>query len=90
MKNTELTDYERKQKNRLNKIHKLKRENVALGQKRKGLVHRMKTYPLESLNYYLENDAQLIYWYSEKIGRNSNKIQRLRTLIAQDKAKYES
>lgn len=91
MKNTELTDYERKRKNRLNKIHRLKRENLVLSAKRKAIEYEVFEKSQQSgwfvaIALLVKDISKL----SESIGKNSIKIQRLRTLIAQDKSKYES
>lgn len=56
MKNTELTDLERTQKNRLNKIHKLKNENRTLSSRRKYLVFEVK----RSQNIYLTSCCEAI------------------------------
>ena len=84
-----------KNKRRLAKIHKLKRENRVLGQKRSGYI---KTFELQGFtkedgtfwitrnfkHFYLQ-DVIYLNNLSEKIGRNSAKILRLRTLIKQSK-----
>ena len=69
------------------KVWKLKRLNVKLGQQRRHLSNTL---------YILNNKSELfsgvlmsltvqIKSISEQIGKNSNKIQRLRTLIQQEK-----
>ena len=87
------------------KLHKLKRENVVLGQKRKLLenslhieyevwknthVAREKHYRrfegiLNSCEKIIKNDLNNLNKVSEQIGKNSAKIQRLRTQIQQEK-----
>lgn len=54
--NTQLTYSEKKLKNRLNKIHKLKRENRVLSSRRKSLVSNIKL----SQNIYLTSCAEAI------------------------------
>ena len=82
-------------KRRLAKIHKLKRENVKLGQKRSSYL---KSFELQGYtkddgtfwvtrsfrHFYLE-DVLYLNRLSEEIGKNSAKIMRLRTLIKQSK-----
>ena len=69
------------------KVWKLKRLNVKLGQQRRHFLNTL---------YILNNKSELfsgvlmsltvqIKSISEQIGKNSNKIQRLRTLIQQEK-----
>lgn len=71
------------------KVCKLKRLNVKLGQQRRHLSNTL---------YILNNKSELfsgllmsltvqLKSISEQIGKNSNKIQRLRTLIQQEKYK---
>ena len=87
------------------KIHKLKRENVVLGQKRKLLENSLQfeyevwknTHVdqekhnrcfegiLNSCAKIIKNDLNNLNKVSEQIGKNSAKIQRLRTLIQQEK-----
>ena len=87
------------------KIHKLKRENVVLGQKRKLLENSLhfeyevwkNTHVdqekhsrclegiLNSCAKIIKNDLNNLNKVSEQIGKNSAKIQRLRTLIQQEK-----
>lgn len=105
MKNSQLTTFERKQKNRLNKIHKLKRENLNLSVKRKNLVKIVKNsqriYLLRCANtivdggnmqgYHNEYNKSIqevvdqAFRISEKMGANGIKIQRLRTLMKQQR-----
>ena len=92
----DLLTVEQRNTRRLAKIHKLKRENKVLGQKRRGYL---KSFDMQGFtkedgtfwvtrnfrHFYLE-DVLYLNVLSEKIGKNSSKIQRLRTLINQDKA----
>lgn len=74
------------------KIHKLKRENVVLGQKRKACYKEVKVYFTlwgNSGNGQAQLWLRKIENLSEQIGKNSNKIQRLRTLIQQEKLSEE-
>ena len=76
-------------KRRLTKIHKLKRENRVLGDRRKSCYKEVKAWFSKHGN---TGNAQALLWLkqinkiSEKIGKNSAKIMRLRTLISQSKA----
>ena len=87
------------------KLHKLKRENVVLGQKRKLLENSLhieyevwknthvarEKYNrrfegiLNSCEKIIFNDLNNLNKVSEQIGKNSAKIQRLRTQIQQEK-----
>lgn len=68
------------------KIWKLKRANVRLGQQRSALLNELNgSFNTVTLNYLVCVVAN----YSEQIGRNSLKIQRLRTLIQQEKKASE-
>lgn len=70
------------------KIHKLKRENVVLGQQRKEHYKEVKAYFTlwgNSGNSQAQLWLRKIEKISEKIGKNSAKIQRLRTQIQQEK-----
>ena len=73
---------------RLSKIHKLKQENRVLSSRRKSFMNKIQEQAREDevitargLFLYSNN----INCLSEKIGKNSAKIQRLRTLISQNK-----
>lgn len=70
------------------KIHKLKRENVVLGQKRRESSNSI--YIKQNKSELFSGDLMIalnnIKHWSEKIGKNSAKIQRLRTQIQQEKA----
>ena len=81
--------YKRKQNaRRLSKIHKLKQENRVLGDRRKSCYKEVKAWFSKQGNM---GNAQALLWLkqinkiSEKIGKNSAKILRLRTLIKQNK-----
>ena len=91
--NTSKVDYTNKR--RLAKIHKLKRENVKLGQQRSSYLKsfEMQGYTKDDgtfwvtrsfRHFYLE-DVLYLNKLSEQIGKNSAKIMRLRTLIQQSK-----
>lgn len=70
------------------KLHKLKRVNCVLGQQRsqlrKGML-KMLSCSLNCNSYTLNIVFDSIARMSEKIGKNSAKIQRLRTQIQQEK-----
>ena len=82
-------------KRRLAKIHKLKRENVKLGQQRSSYLKffEMQGYTKDdgtfwvtrSFSHFCLEDVLYLNKLSEKIGKNSAKIMRLRTLIHQSK-----
>ena len=79
---------EQRNKRRLVKIHKLKRENRMLASKRNRIIDKEITQRCEY--YYLsayntERYSRQLCRISEQIGRNSAKIMRLRTLISQSK-----
>ena len=84
--NTSKVDYTNKR--RLAKIHKLKRENRDLASKRKSYYKEVKSWFSSWGN---SGNNMAILWLveinklSEKIGKNSAKIMRLRTLIQQSK-----
>ncbi len=85
--------------NKQRKLWKLKRQNVVLGQQRANLLR----FKFPSVSGFLDHDGKFVVTaldvglsqkeyvklmsISEQIGRNSNKIQRLRTLIQQEKQK---
>ena len=79
---------EQQNKRRLAKIHKLKRENRDLSSKRKSYYKEVKSWFSKWGN---SGNSMAILWLleinkiSEKIGKNSAKIMRLRTLISQSK-----
>lgn len=74
--------------NKQRKLHKLKRINCVLGQKRRRLITVAEgmflsgKFNIFTVNSYGCNVAAI----SEKIGKNSAKIQRLRTQIQQEKS----
>ena len=75
------------------KIHKLKRENVKLTQKRKALFKYVyfSTTCEDALDFISKTKIlkagclDILVSLSEQIGKNSAKIQRLRTQIQQEK-----
>ena len=79
---------EQRNKRRLAKIHKLKQENRDLSSKRKSCYKEVKSWFSKWGN---SGNSMAILWLleinkiSEKIGKNSAKIMRLRTLISQSK-----
>ena len=84
----DLLTIEQRNKRRLAKIHKLKRENRDLASKRKSYYKEVKSWFSRLGN---SGNNMTILWLveinkiSEQIGRNSAKIMRLRTLIQQSK-----
>ena len=71
----------RKIKSTLLKIHKLKRENLVLNDRRYSKYLKLREFDsttLVFLDIFLE-----VLKISERIGKNGNKIQRLRTKISQ-------
>ena len=95
-KQQEKIDMKKEYTNKQRKVWKLKRKNVVLGQWREQLLQKglnnstLRTYPdrepemLSCLDIF---DIYRISALSFEIGKNSNKIQRLRTLIQQEKLK---
>lgn len=85
---SDLLTIEQRNKRRLAKIHKLKRENVKLGQQRTAIFNHLITLKVraELRVVTMVGLTDKLMNMSEKIGKNSAKIQRLRTLIGQDKA----
>ena len=74
--------------NKERKVWKLKRKNVVLGQQRKACYKEVKRFFTlwgNSGNGQAQLWISKIEKISEQIGKNSNKIQRLRTLIQQEK-----
>ena len=73
--------------NKQRKVWKLKRLNVKLGQQRRAIYNQMITLSNESelFTSILIAYTLRVGYISEQIGKNSNKIQRLRTLIQQEK-----
>ena len=79
---------EQRNKRRLAKIHKLKRESRVLASRRNSLIDKN----IDQVSNYGRISGYDLYRYSvklnrisEQIGRNSAKILRLRTLIKQSK-----
>ena len=80
--------------NKQRKVWKLKRLNVKLTQKRKGLFKFMRFITTCENGVSFEKECKVLkgdsletlITLSEQIGKNSNKIQRLRTLIQQEEA----
>ena len=72
--------------NRLKKIHRLKRENRTLSDRRKATEDRLF---IEATKFtgglVILKRLKHVMKLSEQIGKNSAKIQRLRTLISQSK-----
>ena len=85
--------------NKQRKLWKLKRKNVVLGQQRASLLR----FKFPSVSGFLDSEGKFVVTaldvglsqkeylklmiLSEQIGKNSNKIQRLRTMIQQEKTK---
>ena len=78
----------RKIKSTLRKIHKIKRENLVLSDRRKSILQCRSNFNNAKYHYYCKEDFQILFNTSERIGKNGNKIQRLRTKISQLKAKF--
>ena len=84
-----------KYSNKQRKIHKLKRENVVLGQQRISYIKsfEMQGYMKDDGTFWVTKPFRHVYLedvlylntLSFQIGKNSAKIQRLRTLIQQEK-----
>lgn len=72
-----------KVKSTLRKIHKLKRENLVLSDRRKSALQCKSSFNNAKYHYYCKEDFQILFSISERIGKNGNKIQRLRTKISQ-------
>ena len=68
-------------KSKLRKIHKLKRENLVLSDKRHSMYLKLRKFDSTTLGF-LDNFLEVLK-ISERIGKNGNKIQRLRTNISQ-------
>ena len=73
----------RKIKSTLRKIHKLKRENLVLGDERKAILNYKCRHSCATYHTYNDCEMRRIFKISERIGKNGNKIQRLRTKISQ-------
>ena len=70
-------------KSTLRKIHKLKRENLVLSARRKSILQCKSNFNKAKYHYYCKEDFQILFDISERIGKNGNKIQRLRTKVSQ-------
>ena len=85
----EKTEVQKLRSSKQRKIWKLKRKNVVLGQQRRAMYNQLVTLSNESELFTSILIARIlrIGFISEQIGKNSNKIQRLRTMIQQEKTK---
>ena len=77
-------------KSTLRKIHKLKRENLVLSDRSKSILQCKSNFNKAKYHYYFKEDFQILFDISERIGKNGNKIQRLRTKISQLKKSLTS
>ena len=86
-------------KSTLRKIHKLKRENLVLSDRRKSIkniqvldgFYRDDEFIVTHLPRMMERtELEMLCKLSERIGKNGNKIQRLRTKISQLKKSLAS
>ena len=68
-------------KSTLRKIHKLKRENLVLSDRRYSKYLKLRKFDSTTLGF-LDTFLEVLK-ISERIGKNGNKIQRLRTKISQ-------
>ena len=71
----------RKIKSTLRKIHKIKRENLVLSDKRHSKYLKLRKFDSTTIGF-LDTFLEVLK-ISERIGKNGNKIQRLRTKISQ-------
>ena len=78
----------RKIKSTLRKIHKLKRENLVLSDKRYSKYLKLRKFDSTTLGF--SDTFSEVLKISERIGKNGNKIQRLRTKISQLKKSMTS
>ena len=88
LQNFKLTTPESRNKNRLTKIHRLKKENRVLSDRRFSCYLKLRSYAqheVTTIGY--ANTLQMFMKLSERIGKNGAKVQRLRTLIQQEKAR---
>ena len=93
----EKTEFQKLRSSKQRKIWKLKRKNVKLGQQRSNFLEsfKLKGYTKEDGTFWITQnfrhfdleDVTYLTKLSFEIGKNSNKIQRLRTLIQQEKSK---
>ena len=77
-------------KSTLRKIHKLKRENLVLGDVRKAILNYKSRHSCATYHTYNDCEMGRIFKISERSGKNGNKIQRLRTKISQLKKSLTS
>lgn len=84
----EKTEFQKLRSSKQRKIWKLKRKNVKLGQQRRAMYNQVVTLSNQSELFTSILVARMLWigFISEQIGKNSNKIQRLRTLIQQEKS----
>ena len=93
----EKTEFQKLRSSKQRKIWKLKRKNVKLGQQQSNFLEsfKLKGYTKEDGTFWITQnfrhfdleDVTYLTKLSFEIGKNSNKIQRLRTLIQQEKQK---
>ena len=85
----EKTEVQKLRSSKQRKLWKLKRKNVVLGQQRRAMYNQLVTLSNESelFTSILIARTLRIGFISEQIGKNANKIQRLRTFIQQEKQK---
>ena len=93
----EKTEVQKLRSSKQRKIWKLKRKNVKLGQQQSNFLEsfKLKGYTKEDGTFWITQnfrhfdleDVTYLTKLSFEIGKNSNKIQRLRTLIQQEKHK---
>lgn len=91
------TEVQKLRSSKQRKIWKLKRLNVKLGQQRSSFLEsfKLKGYMKDDGTFWITQnfrhfdieDVAYLTKLSFEIGKNSNKIQRLRTLIQQEKSK---
>ena len=75
-------------KSTLRKIHKIKRDNLVLSDKRHSMYLKLRKFDSTTLGF-LDTFLEVLK-ISERIGKNGNKIQRLRTKISQLKKSLTS
>ena len=86
--NFKLTTPESRNKNRLTKIHRLKKENRVLSDRRFSCYLKLRSYAQHEVTTVgYANTLQMFMKLSERIGKNGAKVQRLRTLIQQERAR---
>lgn len=81
------TEVQKLRSSKQRKVWKLKRKNVKLGQQRRAMYNQLVDLSNESELFTSILVARMLWigFISEQIGKNANKIQRLRTLIQQEK-----